>query len=38
VTIDIEVFPYTRDEITKGLSDPGSFIHSVMTDPVEVLT
>ena len=35
--IDVEVFPYTRDEITKGQSDPGSFIHSVMTGPVEVL-
>ncbi len=37
VTIDVEVFPYTRDEITAGQADPGSFIHSVMTGPVEVL-
>ena len=37
VPIDVEVFPYTRDETVKGQADPGSFIHSVMTGPIEVL-
>jgi predicted nucleotidyltransferase len=37
VPIDVEVFPYTRDEMAKGQAHPGSFIHSVMTGPTEVL-
>ena len=37
VPIDVEVFPYTRDEMAKGQADLGSFIHSVMTAPTEVL-
>ena len=37
VPIDVEVFPYTRDEMAKGQADPGSFIHSVMAGPIEVL-
>lgn len=37
VPIDVEVFPYTRDEMAKGQADPDSFIHSVMAGPIEVL-
>lgn len=37
VPIDVEVFPYTQDEMAKGQADPGSFIHSVMTGPIEFL-
>lgn len=37
VPIDVEVFPYTRDEMAKGQAESGSFIHSVMADPIEVL-
>ena len=38
VPTDVEVFPYTHDEMAKGQTDPGSFIHSVMTGPIiEVL-
>ena len=36
--IDVGVFPYTRDEMAKGQADPGSFIHSVMAGPIEVLS
>jgi predicted nucleotidyltransferase len=37
VPIDVEVFPYTRDEMAKGQADPGSSIYSLMTAPTEVL-
>jgi predicted nucleotidyltransferase len=37
VPIDVEVFPYTRDEMAKGQAESGSFIHSVMAGPIEVL-
>jgi predicted nucleotidyltransferase len=33
----VEVFPYTREEIAKAEAHPGSFIHSVMAGPTEVL-
>lgn len=35
--VDVEVFPYTRDEMARGQADPNSFIHSVMAGPLEVL-
>ena len=38
VDIGVEVFPYTCDELEKGRARPGSFIHSVMTGPIEPLT
>ena len=37
VSIDVEVFPYTRDDMERGDADQSSFIHSVMVGPLEVL-
>ena len=37
VAIDVEVFPYTCDEMARGQVDSTSFIHSVMAGPKEVL-
>lgn len=36
-SIGVEVFPYTCDEMAKGQAHAGSFIHSVMAGPIEVL-
>lgn len=37
VSIGVEVFPYTSDEIAKAQAHPGSFLHSMMAGPTEVL-
>jgi len=37
VDIDVEVFPYTRDEIANAEAHSGSFIHSVMAGATEIL-
>jgi len=37
LAIDVEVFPYTCDEMVRGQADSTSFLHSVMTGPTEVL-
>jgi hypothetical protein len=35
--VDVELFPYTRDEIKDAEARSGSFVRSVMAGPTEVL-